>query len=103
MKIVTLGIAIGLAALTAGAYGSYGPGNVAMKPAATGEGLSAIIAPVQTCLDGTESASGCAGAKMQLARGNECPASSGAYCSDEFPYCCGTPGNYYCAKDVNSC
>ncbi len=45
----------------------------------------------------------CLAAATQLARGAECPAASGSYCSDEFPYCCGTPGNYYCAKDVNSC
>jgi len=30
--------------------------------------------------------------------------SSNTYCnSPGFTYCCGTPGNYYCAKDVNGC
>ncbi len=61
------------------------------------------LEPAQTCLDGSLSADGCKDTAVQLARGAECPAASGAYCSDEFPYCCGTPGNYYCAKDVNSC
>ena len=36
-------------------------------------------------------------------RGYSSPAASGEYCSDETPYCCGTPGNYYCATDVNHC
>lgn len=29
--------------------------------------------------------------------------SSAYYCNNPTPYCCGTPGNYYCAKDVNGC
>lgn len=59
--------------------------------------------PIQTCLDGTMSASGCSHIGKQVATGNECPAASGKYCSDETPYCCGTPGHYYCAIDVNHC
>ncbi len=61
--------------------------------------------PAQCSVPGGKAAGGglCLAATMRLSRGAECPASSGAYCSDEFPYCCGTPGNYYCAKDVNSC
>lgn len=53
------------------------------------------------CLPGDGGA--CRAAGQRLAAGAECPATSGSYCPDEFPYCCGTPGNYYCAKDVNSC
>ncbi|MDP2619312.1 MAG: hypothetical protein Q8P46_03930 [Hyphomicrobiales bacterium] len=53
------------------------------------------------CLPGD--AGQCGPAGPRLAAGAECPAASGKYCSDELPYCCGTPGNYYCAKDVNSC
>lgn len=29
--------------------------------------------------------------------------SSKYYCNNPTPYCCGTPGNYYCARDVNGC
>ncbi|MBZ0162337.1 MAG: hypothetical protein K8H74_06470 [Notoacmeibacter sp.] len=59
--------------------------------------------PVQTCRDGSVSATGCRDEGVKVAAGNECPAASGKYCSDEKPYCCGTPGNYYCAIDVNHC
>ncbi len=61
------------------------------------------LEPTQSCWDGSISSSGCPDNNIQIALGNECPAASGEYCSDEFPYCCGTPGNYYCATDVNSC
>jgi len=60
-------------------------------------------APTQTCKDGSVSSQGCPDAGVRIATGNECPANSGDYCSDETPYCCGTPGNYYCATDVNHC
>lgn len=62
-----------------------------------------IASPVQTCRDGSVSATGCRNDGVKVAAGNECPAASGKYCSDETPYCCGTPGNYYCAIDVNHC
>lgn len=55
------------------------------------------------CGDGRDAGDHCGIAGERLAAGSECPAASGSYCSDEFPYCCGTPGNYYCATDVNSC
>ncbi|MEM7462103.1 MAG: hypothetical protein AAF362_05430 [Pseudomonadota bacterium] len=56
----------------------------------------------QTCGEGIVAADSCQ-PKIQIAAGAECPANSGSYCSDELPYCCGTPGNYYCAKNVNGC
>ncbi len=56
----------------------------------------------QVCGDGVIVANSCQ-PKIQIAAGAECPANSGDYCSDELPYCCGTPGNYYCAKNVNGC
>ncbi len=59
--------------------------------------------PIQTCADGSVSSRGCPPAGVEVATGSECPAASGEYCSDETPYCCGTPGNYYCATDVNHC
>ena len=55
-----------------------------------------------SCGEGLVSNNSCQ-PKIQMAAGSECPANSGDYCSDELPYCCGTPGNYCCAKDVNGC
>lgn len=60
------------------------------------------LAPDTICGDGVVAGISCR-PRIRLAAGAECPANSGDYCSDELPYCCGTPGNYYCAKDVNGC
>jgi hypothetical protein len=42
---------------------------------------------------------------IRVATGSECPATSGRYCTDEFPYCCYAPAaqTYYCAVDVSHC
>jgi len=55
------------------------------------------------CRAGVDESGQCGTVGVEVAAGAECPATSGSYCSDELPYCCGTPGNYYCAKDVNGC
>ncbi len=105
-KLVSLA---GLAAALVLLYSMTAPGN-RLAGAQAGGGAVALAslapnraAPVQSCADGSVSATGCRQDGVQVARGNECPAASGEYCSDEFPYCCGTPGNYYCATDVNHC
>ena len=96
MKIAIIAAIAATAVVAVSAYASVSVelDRVTMEPPAM---------PSQTCLDGQISSSGCKPPAVKIARGAECPAASGAYCSDEFPYCCGTPGNYYCAKDVNSC
>jgi len=46
---------------------------------------------------------GVKGKDLRLARGNECPPSSGSYCSDQFPVCCFKNNKYYCASSLSSC
>ncbi len=96
MKIAIFAAIAATAVAAFGAYASVSVGSnrITVEPP---------VMPSQSCFDGQISSSGCKPPGLLIARGAECPAASGAYCSDEFPYCCGTPGNYYCAKDVNSC
>lgn len=45
-----------------------------------------------------------AGTPLVPVAGAECPTGSGAYCSDELPYCCpGVSVDPYCAKNVKGC
>lgn len=60
------------------------------------------LEPEPTCGEGEIVGNSCR-PQILMAAGAECPATSGEYCSDDLPYCCGTPGNYYCAKNVNGC
>lgn len=96
MKIALISAIAATAVVAVSTYAKVGSGSHNTT-------LEVQAIPFQTCFDGQLSSSGCKLQGVQIARGAECPAASGAYCSDEFPYCCGTPGNYYCAKDVNSC
>ena len=44
------------------------------------------------------------GDSRQVAKGQECPAASGAYCSDEFPVCCWKEKKgYYCEAKLENC
>ncbi len=43
-----------------------------------------------------------AGPKPSLRMAARC-GSSKYYCNHPTPYCCGVPGNYYCARNVNGC
>jgi len=101
-------LGIAFAALFLAATALTGPTSTAEEPAATRVPAEMLLARLmQTpaapqCLPATDGGQ-CGPTAQRLAAGAECPAASGAYCSDELPYCCGTPGNYYCAKDVNSC
>ncbi len=43
-------------------------------------------------------------APLRLAKGMECPASSGKYCSDTASQCCySSSKGYYCAKSLSAC
>ncbi len=43
-------------------------------------------------------------APLRLAKGMECPASSGSYCSDTTSQCCySSSRGYYCAKSLSDC
>jgi len=105
MKSLGIGIVVVCAAVLA-VVSSSTAGEV---PAAAGgsENMALALAigdlSAPRCGDGRDTGDHCGIAGERVASGSECPAASGAYCSDEFPYCCGTPGNYYCATDVNGC
>jgi hypothetical protein len=102
-------VAACLAVLAIAGLSTAGLSVLSEAPAATAApaNLSLALATEETrapqCRTGVGESGQCAAAGVQVAAGAECPATSGSYCSDELPYCCGTPGNYYCAKDVNGC
>lgn len=111
-KSATIAGILAALALTAGA--AYAPvRNIDTVAGAQTDVSGVVVAaltttgsePRQSCSDGTISATGCSERErgVQVARGNECPAASGKYCDDKTPYCCGVPGDYYCAIDVNHC
>lgn len=39
----------------------------------------------------------------RLAAGQECPANSGSYCSDQFPVCCMVSGTWGCYAKLADC
>ena len=102
-------VGIVFAAAIVAAFALAAPVTLAEEPVEAAPSARMLLAraingatPPQ-CRPGTAGSGQCGVAGERVAAGAECPAASGEYCSDEFPYCCGTPGNYYCAKDVNSC
>lgn len=105
MKSLAVTIAAaGLAALAIAAPSTLaGEPTPTVAPANLSLALAIEDAHAPQCRAGVDEAGRCAVLGAEVAAGAECPATSGSYCSDELPYCCGTPGNYYCAKDVNSC
>ena len=97
-----------VAALLA-AFALSAPVTIAEEPATAGVSAKILLAraieaaTAPQCTAGTADTRQCGSTYTRVAAGAECPATSGKYCSDKLPYCCGTPGNYYCAKDVNGC
>ncbi len=41
--------------------------------------------------------------KTRIAAGQECPANSGSYCSDQFPVCCLVSGTWGCYAKLADC
>ena len=99
-------------ALTAACFAALavaGPASLAEELAQTSPSAAVLLARAMDsstapqCTAGSANTKQCGSIYTRVAAGSECPATSGKYCSDKLPYCCGTPGNYYCAKDVNGC
>ena len=69
----------------------------------------AVAPPGQQCAPGVVSGQAVCGVRdseerFNVARGNECPAASDSYCSDEFPVCCWSESKgYYCASSLSNC
>lgn len=41
--------------------------------------------------------------KTRIAAGDECPANSGSFCSDQFPVCCRVSGTWGCYAKLADC
>ena len=55
-----------------------------------------------TYLD-TQASDSVSGYMSTYSRGQECPASSGTYCTDQFPICCMVRGQWGCYASLSDC